>query len=395
MTKHCSICGLNAEQVAFFDSAQYSMTGHFYELNNVEIPTMPISVTRCSSCDFLSLDASKLRQKNYENVDRNTAGQLPSYSQELVGLISSNTRSRHDKLIEIGSNDGTFIKLLLDSGFTKISAVEPSHTLAASCKNVTEHTYNDFFDNNFVDRNIADIGKLRGIICRHTLEHVADPKDLVLAASRLLEPHGFLLIEVPDTSFMLENNFAHEIWDEHLNYFTMNSLTNLAQFCGFKIELAESWGFRGTKNIIALFKKLTIQDNAGFQPERPETRGAIDSFSMEWKGLSEQLILRLKKCSKPVYAIGASHPQINFLNFSGVHPFIDFLIDDDPYKTGKHAQFENGIQIISTDIFLEDLNRTKNGTVLLTAFNQQGWQKSLTSRILCPDITLIDPYALN
>ena len=109
--------------------------------------------------------------------------------------------------------------------------------------------------------------------------------------------------------------------------------------------------------------------------------------------ISEKLLSNLEGAAKPIFAIGASHPQINFLNFSGSSDYVDFLIDDDPDKVGRFVQFNRGVQVIDTKSFLSSEG---SGTIILTAFNQKNWQESILNQVTHAGrkFTLIDPYSL-
>lgn len=92
-----------------------------------------------------------------------------------------------------------------------------------------------------------DIAKVDAVICVAVLEHVFDPIFLVAEMSRILEPGGQVVIQVPNIAYLYHRVFlglgqlprtsgAEEGWDGgHLHYFTMSTLCMLLAQQGFKV----------------------------------------------------------------------------------------------------------------------------------------------------------------
>jgi len=97
----------------------------------------------------------------------------------------------------------------------------------------------------------------------------------------------------------------------------------------------------------------------------------------------------LRKLSRPVYAIGASHPQTNLINYARISSFVDYFIDDDPLKVGLYPPVENRCKpILSTDQF-EKCAQT--GVLLKTGFGYEAWTQKLSSIVQSRGMKIIDP----
>ena len=76
------------------------------------------------------------------------------------------------------------------------------------------------------------------------LEHVVNPIKIMNTINRLLTKNGILVIRVPNDFSELQNHLIDkkyidkQFWvapPDHLSYFTLNSLKNLSEFCGYEI----------------------------------------------------------------------------------------------------------------------------------------------------------------
>lgn len=95
--------------------------------------------------------------------------------------------------------------------------------------------YNDFFNADLANK-IGDLGKAHFIVIRQVMEHIEDLRDLMENFRNLLRPNCWLLIEVPDFEYALKFGDSSALWEEHVNYFTEPTLTNLAEKNGFSVE---------------------------------------------------------------------------------------------------------------------------------------------------------------
>ncbi len=86
--------------------------------------------------------------------------------------------------LDIGTGDGTFLRELLDAGFSDVLGIEPSAApIAAADPAIRPLIRQDTFrPESFPEASF------RLVSCFQTIEHVPDPLDLARAAWRLLKP---------------------------------------------------------------------------------------------------------------------------------------------------------------------------------------------------------------
>ena len=106
-------------------------------------------------------------------------------------------------MIEIGSNDGTFLNNFKNTSIEYVG-FEPSENVALKAKKNNIKTINDFFNSqsikilkNYV--NNTDIITGSNVIC-----HIPDLKNLILTVDKLLSKKGLFIFEEPYMGSMFE-----------------------------------------------------------------------------------------------------------------------------------------------------------------------------------------------
>jgi SAM-dependent methyltransferase len=326
-------------------------------------------------------------------IERGTAKQLPDYTERIIASLSEFKIGRDDLILEVGANDGTFLKELRGSGFRNLIGVEPSKQLAEISSKAGFDIVTSYFNRNLAADILRSRGPAQAVICRHTLEHVPDIRELVGGIHDVLAPGGLSFIEVPDADWVVTRLFAHEIWDEHITYFRAGSLAQLMRHSGLPPIRLEQARFRDTRNLLC----WSVRDpgNYSFPVSLAHDEASLASvagFQKRWDLFSKRLQIRVAEASKPVIGIGASHIQLNFLNFTGLAGAVDILIDDDPWKMGRFAPLAKPVPIQKTSDVLASV---RQGTLLRTAFPYPDWEQRVCDGLQVYGVGSIDPYRLS
>jgi hypothetical protein len=328
---------------------------------------------------------------DYTTIERDTAKQIPDYAARIISSLNEAGVGLGDPILEVGANDGSFLRALRDAGFQNLSGVEPSRRLAEIAAASGFRVHGDYFGRDLANRIVSDTGAVKAVICRHTLEHVPDSRSLVEGIAKVLLPGGLAFIEVPDTDWIVSELFVHEVWDEHINYFRWSSLAALLGACGLTPIRMERVRFRDTCNLLS----WSVRGGAAPQPALSggDTTSLADVASLQgrWDAFAGRLRDAVRTAPKPVIAMGASHNQLNFLNFSGLDGSVDLLMDDDPKKTGCFAPLAKAVPIKTTRDILDTV---RTGTILQTAFPYPAWEERVRSALEPLGVTFIKPYDL-
>lgn len=158
-----------------------------------------------------------------------------------------------NSVLEIGAATGYNLSQFQQE--MEVFAIEPSKR---SCRMLKEKYgighYNGTFDEWY--ENKTSIRKFDLVICSEMLEHITNPRDFLEKVHTIT--NKYLNIVVPTFNKRQEDGLLGVFVDEHVNYFTIHTLSVLMNSCGFKLV---NWE-QDTKNkrnwgspIMSLWKK--------------------------------------------------------------------------------------------------------------------------------------------
>ncbi len=147
-------------------------------------------------------------------------------------------------LLEFGCGEGFFLKQAITKTNWNVHGIDFSQfgiqkwhpEIIDSC------SFGDSYDflNNYIDEN----KKFNICAIRNVLEHVIDPKKLLLDLKKVLHKKGLLLITVPNDysnvqMSALDNGFIeNDFWfspPDHLYYFNASNIIDFAENIGYKV----------------------------------------------------------------------------------------------------------------------------------------------------------------
>ncbi len=143
----------------------------------------------------------------------------------------------NSKVIEIGSNDGTFLKNF-DVKSHKILGFEPSKNVANVSIANGIPTLNNFFNKKNVANLKEYIGQTDLICASNVICHVPDLNDLIEAVNLLLSSDGTFIFEEPYLGSMFEKVSYDQIYDEHIFMFSATSVSKI--FKRFDLKLVNA-----------------------------------------------------------------------------------------------------------------------------------------------------------
>jgi hypothetical protein len=386
----CGVCG-GKIFAPFFRGREWSISGRY--LATPVNPGAPVTIglEYCQSCSLIRQIPGGIAHLDYGEIVRGTAKQLPSYADRIIASLSEFGVKDDDLILEIGANDGTFLKRLHDCGFSNLLGVEPSKQLAEISAQAGFDIVAGYFGRDLAAQISSSHGPVRAVICRHTLEHVPDISEFAAGVADVLGAGGMSFIEVPDTDWVVTRLFAHEIWDEHITYFRAGSLAKLVTRAGLTPIRLERVRFRDTRNLLCWStRQPEVLSSSASVADDEATIDDLATFQKRWDDFSGRLRTLVAKAPKPIIGIGAAHIQLNFLNFSGLDDAVDFLVDDDPTKTGRFAPLAKPTPIRNTAEIIASL---REGTLLRTAFPYPDWERSISEALQIHGIGSIEPYA--
>jgi len=343
----CRICGASPLRRIFdFLPNPY---GDLFDLNCEvarNLPKHPISISRCDSCKLLQLthetdlDSQYLEYLYLTGVTNN----LSSFYNEIARRYIAELSLKKTKyIIDLGSNDGAFLRPFLDEGFS-VLGVDPSRPAAATANQAGIQTINDYFSY----KTVSDIKEMNveiGLISvNYTLANVPKVSDFFSSINELAGEETYVSIVTGYHPEQFLVNMFDYIGHDHLSYFTIGDIDSLAQRFNFKLIDVEKIEHKGGSVRLLLARPHIQAKSSVFQNlQREKWIGTTsDSGILEMLSRVDISKQQLKSVlagykGKLIGGIGASISTSYLTVHYQITENISVLFDDDPRKKGRYS----------------------------------------------------------
>jgi 2-polyprenyl-3-methyl-5-hydroxy-6-metoxy-1,4-benzoquinol methylase len=317
------------------------------EAEAADAPRGNISLGYCPDCGHVVNSAFDPARVNYDVLFENTLTFSPRY-REYAQLAADRLINRYaldgKRIVEIGCGNGDFLRLLCGAG-NHGEGYDPSQPTS---RWEVEHGSVEIIGRNFAaeDARGADF-----VCCRHVLEHLPEPMDLLcqLRESLDIRDDAVLFFEVPNGLFTLDRLGIWDIIHEHVSYFTPSSLVRAFERAGFKVSSTES---AFDDQYLWVEARVDGQMSSSDPPERPSD-ALYRSFSTRFADKVAQWRRRIaesRSAGRQVVIWGAGAKGVMFLNLLRVTAGsgIDWVVDINPRKQGHFVPLM-GQKIVGPD----------------------------------------------
>ena len=261
-------------------------------------------------------------------------------------------------IIEIGSNDGTFLKNFNSNDYNTLG-FEPSNNVAERASKDGVNTINEFFNKNSVINQKNFINNTDLICAANVICHVPDLNDLIQAVCLMLNKSGLFIFEEPYLGSMFEKISYDQIYDEHIFIFSVTSISKIFKL--FDMELVDVFPqttHGGSMRYITGRKNIhKISDNVNTLLEKEKLKN-LDNISScnKFKNNCElskiktrKSLLKFKDNNYKIAGYAATSKSTTILNYCNINSkIIDYICDTTPEKIGK---FSPGTHIPIVDMY--------------------------------------------
>ncbi|AFZ34911.1 Methyltransferase type 12 [Stanieria cyanosphaera PCC 7437] len=301
----------------------------------------------------VAYDPSKLDyDQDYEN-SLHYSPRFQQYAQSLAQELVERHQLYQKNIIEIGCGKGDFLISLAQLGDNHCIGFDPTYVPRAEHQSFSSQVQfiQDFYSERYQNYQ-ADL-----ICCRHTLEHVIDPAQILQPLRKAIgnRTDTIVFFEVPNALY----TFRHlAIWDliyEHCCYYAPTAFVNAFINHGFDVKDVREV-FDG--QFICLEAVPTTEAiGSNYAEVEPLTaleadlNDFTDKFAQKisfWTKKLQELTAKKQK----VVAWGAGSKGVTFLNLLQDHNRIDYIVDLNPRKQGKFVA-GSGQKIIAPEFLRE------------------------------------------
>ena len=266
-------------------------------------------------------------------------------------------RFKPKKIMEIGSNDGVFLK---NFPRQKVVGVEPCKNLAEITKKKFK-TYPNFWNKIISKKILEKHSKVDLIFSANTISHIPNLKETFEAIFNIISDDGVFVIEDPSLSSVIKINSYDQFYDEHVYVFSTLALENIVKKYKLRLFDVEKINTHGgslryfickndskhkkTKRLVSILneeKKIGLDNFNTFK-----------KFAKRVKNSKKKLVSLLKKIKKnnnKIISYGATYKSTTVFNYCKIDTrYLHYVTDTTFNKQGKFTPGTH-IPIISPEI---------------------------------------------
>lgn len=323
----------------------------------IEKRRFPQTIIRCLNCKHIQIkeiiDQTKLWD-NYTYFSNQTKDIENHFKKLATNIVKSYNLKKSDLVIDIGSNDGTFLKMFKNK--TKVLGIDPAKTVANyAIKKNKVPTIINYFDYKTVLKIKKKYQKAKVLLAFNVFAHTPSMIKFVKNVKRILDAKGIFIFEAQYLKDILQNNILGTFFHEHISHHSIYSLKKLFNTENLKfvkieninIQKGSILGFvthkenkikryHSVKKFIEFEKKNNIN-----------THKEIFNFYKNVKK-NKKLAIKFTKSFNNIYGFGAARSGPTLLRNFNIENKIKYIFDDHKMKVNKYTP-ASAIKIIPTN----------------------------------------------
>lgn len=251
---------------------------------------------------------------------------------------------QNGSILELGSNDGTFLKNFKNNDHVGFEPSKNVHIIAQKNKVIS---VNKFFNKKNY-KKIFKKKKFDVIVGSNVFCHIPNQNKLINTIDNCLSENGTLIFEDPYLGSMYKKTSYDQIYDEHIYMFSASSVQKIYQRFGFElVDAIPQKTHGGSLRYIIKRKNTANKTKRLLNILRNEKRKNIDSIKGCIKFKSKvlkskikilKILNQIKKKKEKICGYGATSKSTTILNFCGINnKTIDCIYDTTPDKIGKYS----------------------------------------------------------
>ena len=353
----CRICDSTNLKIVISLGDQY-ITSRFPNYCDFSTPKTPIDLCVCQNCRLLQLYQTTMPSELYEyeygyrsGISNTMREHLKKYQEEILSIVQLN---EGDVIVDIGSNDSTMLQYY--SNKLKRIGVDPTGSQFKEYYINVELLATYFTHQNF--KNIYGDIKCKLVSSISMFYDLPQPVQFAKDIYNILDDNGIWTCEQSYLLSMLKTNSIDTICHEHLEYYSLHQIKEIADRSNFKIIKVEFNDCNGGSFRIYFAKK-----DSSMYKEDTEVIDKIIKEEIEY-GLHDDNIFKhfmdncdnqinklkkfidvVNKNNNKIYIYGASTKGNCLLQYGNItENDIKYAVERNPKKEGKMTS--TGIRII-------------------------------------------------
>ena len=336
--RKCAVCDSTESNLLFRQDFRQLSSGSLLAGYDVVV---------CKACGFgfadhiptqTEFDAYYQQMSKYEY--QSTEGRVSEFDrirfEAVVDTVLPFLTDRQARLLDIGCSTGQLLALFKERGYPNVVGLDPSPVCAETARML--------FNISVWIGSLSDTPRLLGdgplfdcLLLSGVLEHIRDLGPILTQMRKLLNPHGLVFIEVPDATAFARWPDApfQQFSNEHINFFSAISLTNLMQRYGFvpllSQQTARNQSYSTMMPVVASIYGMKAEPHQPLPVPDHETENGLDAYIRQSKQVDEVIRQRIDELvdqSVPlvVWGVGTHTARLfatSRLKQAKIHAFVD------------------------------------------------------------------------
>lgn len=338
----------------------------------------PLDAYLCRDCGLLQLldvVSPEVLFKDYVYVSSTSSAFVAHFRDFAEKAVERFSLNRKSLVVDIGSNDGILLTPFKGKG-VRVLGIEPDKKIAKLARKAGIDTVTEFFSPAAAQRVARRYGYADLVTATNVFAHIDDIHAVLKGIQTLLKPEGVFVIEVPYLVDLLEKNLFDTVYHEHLSYFSISALTVFFERAGMNIIDIERVHTHGGSLRVFIAKQSSrrladasvrtlLARERKKQLHKKETYRRYGLRILHNRAKLLSLLAGLKGRGKRIAGYGAPAKGNTLLNFFSVgRELLDYIVDDSPFKQGKHTPGKR-IPVVSSEV----LKRNPPDYLLILAWN--------------------------
>ena len=351
----CKNCK-NKKLIRIVKIGKQPLSGFFYKSKKKNLKKYSLDLFKCSKCNLVQLkntiEVGKMYGSHYGYKTSVSKMMISHLKEKIKRVITMKILKKGDKILDIGSNDGSFLKLL-GKNFNRWGIDPSAKKFKRYYKGMNLIT--NFFSKKDIIKKSNDKNIKFSLISSFAIFYdIEDPNSFCKDVQELLDDNGIWICEFSYLPLMLKNLTFDQICHEHLAYYTFSVFEKIVNKSGLKVidyELNEING--GSIEVIIAKNKCKRVPNIKSLNKLKKDEMKIKNKS--FRNFEKRIMLSKQKLNLfinknyPIAGYGASTKGNIVLNYNDLgSKKIEYICDANKKKYGKYTPGSN-IKIISKE----------------------------------------------
>ena len=336
----CICCG--SKNLSLLLDLNKQPLANSYHDNTNELEKYPLGVNLCNDCYHVQLTHivnPDLLFKDYLYVS-GTSQTLKDNFEWFSEFVMEYADHYCESVLDIACNDGSQLDCFKSKGVDTYG-IDPAENLyELSSKN--HNVICDYFDSNLYDRTF-DI-----ITAQNVFAHNENAKQFLDDCSKLMHDNSYLFIQTSQAE-MIQNNQFDTIYHEHISFFNINSMNELAKRTDLNLIDVIKTPVHGISYLFIFSKKninkylvqnlIDVERQRGLLSDKLYSEYQINVQTVV--NNFKQTIIDARNEGYKIIGYGAAAKGMTFLNFANTK--MDIIIDDNPLKQNLYTPGTNTV----------------------------------------------------